>query len=98
MALILRGKTLCALCHKVIKEKDEVVASTHFNIDAEDPLWRFSDAALHKNCFLEWNQRAAFVEKYNESVESLTSGNGAPHYMDADGSIVTPKRVNKQKD
>src|SRR5215468_511251 len=97
MALISRGKTKCALCNAVIKENDEIVATSHFIADDKDPLWRFSDAAMHKNCFLEWDQRQKFVEKYNQTIGSITWGNGTYHYMKDDGAIVSLKRENQEK-
>jgi len=92
MALILRGKTSCALCNVVIKDNDEVVATSHFIADTEDPLWRFSDAAMHKKCFVEWDQRGLFVEKFNRIVGAITWGNGTYHRMNSDGSIATLSR------
>jgi hypothetical protein len=56
MALIIRGKAECALCEVVLNANDKVIATSHFIADTEDPLWRFSDAAMHQNCFLEWDK------------------------------------------
>ncbi len=92
MALILPGKTECKLCHTVIKENDKVVATSHFIADPNDPLWRFSDTAMHKNCFLDWGQRQTFIEKYNRTVGSITWGNGTYHHMSDDGVISSLKR------
>ena len=47
MAIIIRGKTCCALCDEVIYDADDIVATSHFVTDRNDPLWRFSDAAIH---------------------------------------------------
>jgi hypothetical protein len=48
MALIYEG-IKCAICDREIDigRKDSYVATTHFIGDARDPLWRFSDAAMH---------------------------------------------------
>jgi len=89
MALILRGKTECALCNIVIKDNDEVVATSHFITNKEDPLWRFSDAAMHKMCFLEWDQKELFVEKFNRTV--------GYHHMNSDGSIVLRSRQETER-
>ena len=95
MALILKGKTECALCHEVVKENEEIVATSHFIPDPKDRLWRFSDAAMHKTCFSEWDQRQVFVEKYNQIVGSITWGNGTYHHMNDDGTIVSLIRANQ---
>ena len=50
MALIIRGKSECPLCGKVIQKGDEIVAFTAF-LRPEHPLWKYSDAAFHKECF-----------------------------------------------
>jgi hypothetical protein len=96
MALIFLGKTECAICNVVLKEGDQIVATSAFIADRDDPLWQFSDAAMHKSCFLEWDQRKNFVEKYNETVGALTFGNGTYHYMEPDGSII--KRVRERSE
>jgi hypothetical protein len=96
MAQILIGKTKCALCNVVIKDNDEVVATSHFIADSEDPLWRFSDAAMHKKCFLEWDQRGPFVEKFNRIAGAITHGNGTYHQMNSDGSIASLSRENRK--
>lgn len=93
MALILLGKTECAICGEVLKDGDLLVATSAFLVDQDDPLWRFSDAAMHQICFLEWDQRRGFVEKYNQIVGPLTFGNGTYLYMEADGSITRRTRV-----
>jgi len=92
VALILRGKTECSICGSVIKDEDEIVAATHFIRDPDDPLWRFSDSAMHKACFLEWHQRGEFVKRYNETVGAVTWGNGTYHHMEDDGSISVLRR------
>src|SRR5262245_45961682 len=89
MALIIRGKTRCGLCNEVIKDEDEIIATSHFIADDKDPLWPLSDAAMHKGCFLGWNQRGGFVAKYNEVVAGIRWGNGTYHHMKSDGSIVS---------
>jgi hypothetical protein len=84
VALIFRGKTECSLCGNVIMAGDEIVATSH--------LWRFSDSAMHRGCFLTWDQRAAFVAKYNRLVGGITFGNGTFHQLEPDGSIAVLKR------
>ena len=87
MALILRGKTQCSICGVVIKDGDPIVSTTHFIVDENHPLWRFSDSGMHKSCFLAWPLRETFVERYNATIGSVTWGNGTYHNMEPDGDI-----------
>ena len=92
MALISRGKTECSICGVVLEEGDDLVATTHFIADQADPLWRFSDSAMHGSCFLEWEQRQNFVQKYNDTIGTITWGNGTYHHMEDDGQISVLRR------
>jgi hypothetical protein len=92
VALILLGKTECSICGVVLNEDDDLVATTHFIADQNDPLWRFSDSAMHRSCFLEWEHRLGFVKKYNDTIGAITWGNVTYHYMEADGHISVLKR------
>jgi|SRR5215813_2735118 len=97
MALIVTGKTECPLCNEVLQEGDRIVATTHFIGDPRDPLWPFSDGAMHKSCFLEWDHRKVFVERYNATMGSITWGNGTYHYMNYEGEVVSLKRENEEE-
>ena len=90
--IVLRGKTECSVCGNVVIESDEIVATSHFIADEDDPLWRFSDSAMHRPCFLGWDQRAEFVAKFNGIVGGMTFRNGSYHQMESDGAIAVLKR------
>jgi hypothetical protein len=94
MALIFRGASRCPLCDGIIAEDDDIVATQHFIPDESDPLWRYSDAAIHRSCFLAWPHRGAFVAKYNATLGRITWGNGMYHDMQADGTIPDFSLVN----
>ena len=94
VALILFGKTECSLCGNVFMAGDEIVATSHFIADRDDPLWRFSDSAMHRSCFLAWDRREAFVAKFNQLVGGITFGNGTYHRMESDGTIAVLQRTN----
>ena len=87
MALVLLGKTECSICGVVLNEEDDMVATTHFIADQNDPLWQFSDSAMHRSCFLEWEHKLSFVKKYNDTIGIITWGNGTYHHMEDDGNI-----------
>lgn len=60
----------------------------HFIADRTDPLWRYCDSAMHRECFLAWHRRLEFVEKYNATIGQQVWGNGTRHRMALDGTIV----------
>lgn len=91
MAMIFLGKTKCSICDIIIKDDDEIVATTHFIADPNDPLWRFSDSAMHKSCFLNWQHKRDFIKKYNETIGKIVWVNGRSNKMENDGSISTSK-------
>ena len=92
MALIFPGRTECSLCGAVIEEGNSIVATAYFIADQNDALWRFSDSAMHKPCFLKWEHREQFVTRYNKFIGTYTFGNGTYHHMEDDGTIVIRKR------
>ena len=83
MALIITGKSHCAVCGEVIAKDDEIVATSHF-LGPSDPLFRYSDAPFHKRCFLTWQRREEFVTRYNAVTRGI-----ARHHMEADGSFTS---------
>lgn len=70
MALIFDGMP-CAICDQPLHEDHPMVATSHFIADETDPLLRFSDAAMHYECFQRWEHRHEFVAKYNETVGKI---------------------------
>jgi hypothetical protein len=87
MALIEFGVTQCPLCSQVISKGDQIVSTSHFIEDEADPLWAYSDAALHRVCFLNWPQRGTFISRFNEVSRTIMSSDGKWQEMDSDGSI-----------
>jgi hypothetical protein len=76
------------LCHEVLAKDDDIVATSHFIADRNDPLWQFSDAGFHRRCFIHWEHRGEFVRRYNEVMAVHVWGNGKRHQMNSDGSIT----------
>ena len=87
MAIVILGTTKCAICERVIADTSCIVATQHFIADQRNPLWRYSDAAMHSGCFKEWPHRAEFVSLYNATVGQVVRGNGTRHFMREDGVI-----------
>jgi hypothetical protein len=92
VAIILRGKTQCSICGIVIQEQEPIVSTSHFIGEQGDPLWRFSDSAMHKSCFLDWPLRERFIARFNASTGTTTFGDGTYHHMENDGHISIFKR------
>lgn len=63
MALLERGRTLCGLCGKTIRTRDEVVSFPAF-LPETHRLARFSDAAFHRACFERSSDRQSVERLY----------------------------------
>jgi len=64
MALLYKG-IRCSICHQVIENlKFDIVATTHFIADPNDPLHRFSDSAMHRRCYDAWEHHEVFTARY----------------------------------
>lgn len=88
MALILLGKSTCPLCTEILETGQELVATSHFITDSKHPLWIYSDAGMHKKCFLGWKHRTEFITMYNEFYRKYVFGNGTVLFMLDDGEII----------
>jgi hypothetical protein len=88
MALIIHGRTKCALCREIIAPDDELIGTPHFIGDRNDSLWSYSDAAFHRRCFLAWERREEFVRRFNEAAKPFVFGNGKRNHMQDDGDII----------
>lgn len=88
MALIIRGKTECSLCGRVISESDDVTAFSAFVSNEADELYPFNDASFHKKCFEADPRSATCLAVYNEVRSRLgpdhracdICGNDIEHY------------------
>jgi hypothetical protein len=65
MAIVLVGKTKCAMCNKVLSAQDNIMAFAPLAPNENDPLHVFNDAAFHANCFYKHplSKRALAREK-----------------------------------
>jgi hypothetical protein len=90
MAILILGKSRCALCNQVLASAEGTVTTSPFIADRAHPLFRYSDAAMHKLCFLEWPSRHDFVRLFNEAHQTRT---GERRYMNGAGEIHTGEEV-----
>ena len=76
MALVIEGRTKCRLCREEIRSASEALAFPAF-IPEGHLYSSYSDSAYHRECFSEWQHRAAFVslyEAYRHVWESRPAG------------------------
>ncbi|MCP3883713.1 MAG: hypothetical protein GY701_35705 [Sulfitobacter sp.] len=74
MALLVRGRTRCVVCDRVVEDSDAAIALPAFVRDRTSELFRFSDGILHTAC-LETDslaQRAARLAQ--ETIDRLGPG------------------------
>lgn len=67
MALVWTGMP-CAICNHPIALGERFVATSYFIGDANDPLWRLSDNAVHRRCYNEWPHRKEFARRHKSAV------------------------------
>ncbi|MBR9861456.1 hypothetical protein GYB22_12080 [bacterium] len=67
MALIFQGCT-CSICDRIIEEEQEIVAWPAF-LNEDHTLWKYSDSAMHKRCFDQWNKKDEFIRLYKTRID-----------------------------
>lgn len=77
MAIILRGKTNCPLCGKLLEEGQEIVSFSPFISNDLDALWPFSDAAFHSTCFHNHPLSSEAIARDEEARKKTGPGNRA---------------------
>jgi len=63
MAIIIKGKSKCSICNKVL-ENDHIIGWNAF-LNKEHTLWEYSDTGMHKECFNNWKYKEEFEYLYN---------------------------------
>jgi hypothetical protein len=84
---IAAGRAYCALCGAVIRPEDDAFVTPDFLADETDPLWRFADAAMHRACFRVWDQRKAFIARYNQMARRWLAADGSYPRLTSEGTI-----------
>lgn len=67
MAIYLSGISKCQICHKQIFDGEKRTSFTFFIDDENDPFWKYQDAVYHYDCFINWDEKMGFLEKYEAS-------------------------------
>jgi hypothetical protein len=68
MAILIEGMD-CPICGRQLKDEDEKTMFTPFVGNTFDPLIIFSDATLHKECYLKHPLAKEAQRRYNEQTE-----------------------------
>lgn len=87
MNRISAGGAYCALCREAISPEDDALVTPDFIADEGDPLWRFTDAPMHRACFLVWDRRKIFVARYNRLARRLLARDGWYPRMNSHGGM-----------
>jgi len=88
MDRIRAGRAVCVLCGEAIPPDDDAFVTPDFLADEGDPLWRFADAAMHRACFLVWDQRKTFVARFNRIARRLMAPDGSYLHLTSEGELV----------
>ncbi len=65
MAVIIRGKSRCAICRDTDLNRP-FIATSGIAFPPTDALWKFCDAPLHQDCLATWEHRIRFARGYFE--------------------------------
>jgi hypothetical protein len=89
MDRIAAGTAYCALCGTAIRPDEDALVTPDFLADAADPLWRFTDAPMHRACFLVWDQRKALIARFNAVARQLlVAPDGSYPQLTSEGELV----------
>ncbi|HEX4519554.1 MAG TPA: hypothetical protein VH063_08255 [Gaiellaceae bacterium] len=102
MALILRGKSKCAVCGQTIQADDEATGLPHFADGPADVHWRFSDAPFHLSCYLNLPEQAEIEARvaglHQRSAESKQATQNALLDAWCNATDVGDERVPRTSD
>lgn len=75
MAIVIRGKSVCDLCERIMEDGQDIIAFSPFVYNEFDPLLLFSDAAFHKECFLKHSLAEKALARVEEQRKRIGPGN-----------------------
>jgi len=65
------------------------VAFGHFISDQSDPLWRYSDSAMHRTCFLAWPKKEEFRARQNADYRRVIYPDQTIFRLEENGDLIT---------
>jgi len=88
MQRVRAGTAICALCHEALSPAGDAVVTPDFLADEADPFYQFSDATMHRACFVVWDRRKLFIAHLNRIVRRLVADDGTHLRMTSEGDLV----------
>ncbi|HEY6947648.1 MAG TPA: hypothetical protein VI297_02430 [Gemmatimonadales bacterium] len=88
MRRIAAGSAVCALCHEALRPDEDAVVTPDFLADDTDPFYPYSDAAMHRACFIVWDRRKTFIAHFNRIAERFAAEDGSRVQMTSEGDLV----------
>ncbi len=82
------GTATCALCHQALRPDADAVVTPDFLADEADPFFPFSDATMHRACFVVWDRRKTFIARFNRVARRFAAEDGAHLQMSSEGELV----------
>jgi len=67
----------CALCGEILSHP--IFATSRFITNKSHEFYRFSDAAMHWNCYIKWPQQSRFASFYFEAALSTSERTGSQY-------------------
>ena len=93
MALVFPG-SICPICGEKIENRE--CFSTRAFLYPTNPLWRFSDAAMHWTCYSSWVLKEDFVNEYARVLREDETNNLFWHrLLDHDKLFITYGKIGK---
>src|SRR5687767_9950584 len=77
MAILLRDKTKCLICGKVIMTGEPAIGFPHFILNEVDPLFALSDSSCHSACVSASPLGSAMLAASNELYKNTGPGKRA---------------------
>lgn len=98
---VIRGAR-CVLCGDAVRLGEDAFVTPDFIADEQDPMWRYSDAVVHRACFYVWDRRKTFVARFNRLTRVLVASDGSRPFLTSEGRLVRrparPDRRTRQSD
>lgn len=78
----------CVLCGDAVRLGEDAFVTPDFVADEQDPMWRYSDAVVHRACFFVWDRRKVFVARFNRLAQGLAAPDGTRPFLTSEGRLV----------
>lgn len=69
MAIVILGKTTCALCGRLLLKGEDVIAFPPIFYNRRDSHWVLNDAGVHRSCLVEHGLADGALKKLQEDHE-----------------------------